>query len=66
MPTDQDAEVRIRRYTHVPGCDVVVAVRGKEVVLRCPDYDQALKWAWLECKSYRVTGIGVDRIHKAE
>jgi hypothetical protein len=46
--------VTIRRYRASDVCDVVVVVRGKIVVLRCPDYPRALKWARLECKSYNV------------
>jgi len=26
----------------------------EEMVLRCPSYSQALKWARLECKSYKI------------
>jgi hypothetical protein len=47
-------QVFIRRHTASPICDVVVLVRGKEMVLHCPDYSQALKWARLECKSYKI------------
>jgi hypothetical protein len=46
--------VTIRRYPASPICDVVVAVRGQEMVLRCPTYFQAVKWARLECKSYKI------------
>ena len=47
-------QVFIRRHTASESCDVVVSVRGREIVLRCPDYSQALKWARLECKSYKI------------
>jgi hypothetical protein len=33
----------------------VVSVRGQEIVLHCPNYSQALKWARLECKSYKIS-----------
>jgi hypothetical protein len=46
--------VFIRRHTASEICDVVVFVRGQEMVLRCPNYSQALKWARLECKSYKI------------
>jgi hypothetical protein len=46
--------VTIRRYPASPICDVVVVVRGQEMVLRCPTYFQAVKWARLECKSYKI------------
>jgi hypothetical protein len=45
------AEVRVRRHNDVPDCDVVVAFRGKEMSLRCRDYNQAVKWARIECKA---------------
>ena len=46
--------VTIRRYQASDVCDVVVVVRGKIIVLRCPDYPLAIKWACLECRSYNV------------
>jgi hypothetical protein len=46
--------VTIRRYPASRICDVVVVVRGQEMVLRCPSYSQAVKWARLECKSYNI------------
>ena len=47
-------EVTIRRDPASRICDVVVVVRGQEVVLRCPSYSHAVKWARLECKSYKI------------
>jgi hypothetical protein len=47
-------QVVIRRHTASEICDVVVLVRGQEMVLHCPSYSQALKWARLECKSYKI------------
>jgi hypothetical protein len=47
-------QVFIRRHTASEICDVVVLVQGQEIVLRCPNYSQALKWARLECKSYKI------------
>jgi hypothetical protein len=46
--------VTIKRYSASRICDVVVVVRGQEMVVRCPSYSQALKWARLECKSYKI------------
>jgi hypothetical protein len=46
--------VTIRRYPASRSCDVVVVVRGQEMVLRCPSYSHAVKWARLECKSYKI------------
>ena len=37
-------EVKIRSYRDSPICDVVVVVHGTEMVLRCPDYRQAMRW----------------------
>ena len=47
-------QVFVRRYTASEVCDVVVLVRSQEIILRCPDYSQALKWARLERKSYKI------------
>jgi hypothetical protein len=46
--------VTIRRFPASRICDVVVVVRGLEMVLRCPSYSHAVKWARLECKSYNI------------
>ncbi len=43
--------VTIRRYATSRVCDVVVVVRGQEMVIHCPSYSHALKWAALERKS---------------
>jgi hypothetical protein len=48
------AEVRIRRQGREQNCDVVVAVGGRQMVITLPDYDLALRWAQLECKSYGI------------
>lgn len=54
MIAEHADEVRVRRYSDVPECDVVVAVRGLEMSLRFREYNQAVKWARVECKSYRL------------
>ena len=38
----------------VPECDVVVFFRGQAMTLRCRNYDQAVEWARIECKTYKV------------
>jgi len=48
-------QVFVRRHEASEICDVVVLVRSQEMVLRCPDYSQALKWARIECKSYNIS-----------
>jgi hypothetical protein len=47
-------KVTIRRHLASQICDVVVVVRGQEMVIRCPSYSHALKWSRLECKSYKI------------
>jgi hypothetical protein len=49
-------QVFIRRHTASQTCDVVVSVRGQEITLRCPNYSQAVKWARLERRSYKISG----------
>jgi hypothetical protein len=46
--------VTIRRHAASRVCDVVVVVRGQEMIIRCPSYSQAVKWARLERKSYKI------------
>jgi hypothetical protein len=48
-----------RRYPASQICDVVVRVRGQEIVQRCPNYSHALKWARLECKSYLISELTI-------
>jgi hypothetical protein len=56
------AEVRVRRHSDMPECEVVVAYRGKVMFLRCRDYAQAAKWARIECKTYKIAaGFTVER-----
>jgi len=62
---DKFAEVRIRRYSDVLDCVVVVTFRGRQLLLRCRDYDQAVKWARVECRSYRLPRITVEHIGRA-
>jgi hypothetical protein len=56
MTTAHSAEIRVRRYNGAPEWDVVVFFRGQEIMIRCRDYEQAVKWARIECKSYKVAG----------
>ena len=46
--------VTIRHHPASPVCDVVVVVRGREMVLRCRNYCQSVLWARLECKSCKI------------
>jgi hypothetical protein len=60
MPGEELAEVRMRRFSHTPECEVIILRRGGEVRYKCRDYDQAMKWAKVECKSYRASKIEVE------
>ena len=53
---EQTAEVRVRRHSDVPDCDVIVVFGGREISLRCRNYKQAVEWARIECKSYKIAG----------
>jgi hypothetical protein len=66
ITADQFAEVRICRYNDVLECMVVVAFRGRQLLLRCRDYDQAVKWARLECRSYGIASITVEHIDSGQ
>jgi hypothetical protein len=63
---DAPPEVKIRSYRDSPICDVVVVVHGTEMVLRCPDYSQAVRWARLERKSYKIPEPDIELAAKAE
>jgi hypothetical protein len=47
-------EVRIRRHIDGSECDVIVAIGDREMVVQLPDYSQAVKWAQMESKSYKL------------
>jgi hypothetical protein len=47
-------EVWIRRYSDCLECDVIVALCGREMVVQLPDYGQAVKWAQMEARSYKI------------
>jgi hypothetical protein len=36
------------------------------MVIRCPSYPQALKWARLECKSYRIPAPELESLSEAD
>ena len=52
---DNRREVSIRRYSSGSECDVIVAVHDREMVVRLPDYGQAVKWAKMEARSYNLS-----------
>jgi len=54
MSLQQLAAVCLKRFRKVPDC-VVIVTRGKnEISIRFRNYDQAARWAQMECKSYRI------------
>jgi hypothetical protein len=61
---NHNAEVKVRRYSGSGACDVIVRKRGKEMVLGCRDYDQTVRWARIECKTYGVSAVSVERADK--
>ena len=65
MPEKEIAEVRMRRYDDTPECEVIVLRRGAEIRYKCRNYDQAMKWARVECKSYRSSKIKVERVDQS-
>jgi hypothetical protein len=36
---------------------VIVAIRDREMVVRLPDYRQAVKWAQMESKAYKLPAM---------
>jgi hypothetical protein len=50
----QPAEISIRQYRDCLECEVVVVVRGQEMIIGCPNYEQAVRWARMECRSYKA------------
>jgi hypothetical protein len=55
------AEVRMRRYNGTPEWEVVIVRRGAKMSYKCRNYDLAMKWARVECRSYRSSRITVER-----
>ena len=52
--------VTIRRLLGSRTYEVVVVVRGREMILRCQTYAEALEWARLECRSYKTLEVKVE------
>ena len=55
---DAPPEVKIRSYRDSPICDVVVVVHGTE--------SQAMRWARLERKSYKIPEPDIEVAAKVE
>jgi hypothetical protein len=65
FPIDNhNMEVKVRRYSDSAACDVIVRKSGQEMVLSCRNYDQAVRWARIECKAYGVSSVLVERVDK--
>jgi hypothetical protein len=63
MSAEHVAEVTVRRCTDSSECDVVVVVREQKMVLKCRDYSQAVKWARIECRAYKIADeFTVERV----
>jgi hypothetical protein len=62
MLQEELAEVRMRRYNRTSEWEVVVVRAGVEISYKCRDYDQAMKWAQVECRSYRSSHIMVEQV----
>jgi hypothetical protein len=51
---DSPRGVSIRRHNSSSECDVIVAIRHREMVVRLPDYSRAVQWARMESKAYKL------------
>jgi hypothetical protein len=51
---DSPKGVSIHRHSNSSECDVIVALRHREMVVRLPDYSRAVKWAQMESKAYNL------------
>ena len=61
MLHEELAEVRMRRHSRTAEWEVVVVRGATEISYKCRDYDQAMKWAQVERRSYRSSKIKVER-----
>ena len=66
MLQEELAEVRMRRYNRTSEWEVVVVRAGVEISYKCRDYDQAMKWAQVECRSYRSSHIMVEQVDPSQ
>jgi hypothetical protein len=54
MDGDDQALVKIQKYSDSSECDVIVLFRGREMIVQLPDYNRAVKWARMESKNYGI------------
>jgi hypothetical protein len=48
------AAVYLKRTRRAPDCVVTVTRGEAEISIRFRNYEQAARWAQMECKSYRI------------
>jgi hypothetical protein len=63
---DSRGEVSIHQYSNRSECDVIVAMRDREMVVRLPNYSQAIKWAQMEARSYKLSAMFSEEQPQAE
>jgi hypothetical protein len=62
MSPKRTAEVKVRRRSDAPECEVIVKVGGQEMTLKCRDYNEAVKWGRALISRRRVrTGAEIGR-----
>ena len=66
MLDEEIAEVRLQHYKHTSEWHVIIMRRAAEIRYKCRDYDQAMKWARMECKSYRTSKIEIEHVDQSE
>jgi hypothetical protein len=54
MSMEQLTAVYLKRYRKAPDCVVIVTRGDDEMSVRFRNYEQAARWAQMECKSYRI------------
>jgi hypothetical protein len=47
-------EIRVRQRDDRAAWAVIISSRGREAIIELSDYDKAMKWAEMECRSYKV------------
>jgi hypothetical protein len=52
--TESIDQIKVLRRHGSPECNVVVTVRGRQMVLKCRHFKQAAKWAGIEAKPYKI------------
>ena len=66
MLNEELAEIRMRRDNRTSEWEVVIVRGVTEISYKCRDYDQAMKWAQVECRSYRSSKIKVEQVDQSQ